>query len=261
MAREGRSIYQIWKGPGGQAMVEDYQATQSQNVFPVGGYVASFVVTPPPQTETLFIGLYQVRRPGKRPAGWRDPVIGEDVSGLKCYDLIYDTRLDECRERLVIEWSGRTWHQHADRIPKRILADPPAVLATLAGPDADEEEDAGSPEGRILIRVHKARERDPGLRRRKIAAAVQSGQPLICEACDFDFGDFYGKRGSGFIECHHIVPLSEVGQTDTQLADLALICANCHRMAHRQPWLTVRALRDLVTRRKATNRARCNRSR
>jgi hypothetical protein len=76
----GGSIYQIWKRPGGRDDVEDYQATQSRNVFPVGGYVASFIVTPPPQGETLFIGLYQVRGRGKRPVGKRDPVVGIDVS-------------------------------------------------------------------------------------------------------------------------------------------------------------------------------------
>jgi 5-methylcytosine-specific restriction protein A len=172
---------------------------------------------------------------------------------MSFYHLEYDGRLDECRERLVVGWrGGRPWHQHAARNPKPVLAAPPSVLALLPGVDQDDdEEDAGSPEGRILIRAHKARERDPGLRQRKIAVAARSGQPLICEACDFDFGDFYGERGAGFIECHHIAPLSRTGQTVTRLKDLALICSNCHRMAHRQPWLMVAELRDLIGSRQA----------
>ena len=42
-------------------------------------------------------------------------------------------------------------------------------------------------------------------------------------------------------ECHHTVPVSEYGSgARTQLRDLALVCANCHRMLHRRrPWLTI----------------------
>jgi len=35
--------------------------------------------------------------------------------------------------------------------------------------------------------------------------------------------------------------------TQTKLADLALLCSNCHRMIHRtKRWLTVEELKDLV---------------
>jgi hypothetical protein len=48
-------------------------------------------------------------------------------------------------------------------------------------------------------------------------------------------------------ECHHVVPLHVSGATTTKLADLAILCANCHRMIHRgDPWLTPDELRDLV---------------
>ena len=34
----------------------------------------------------------------------------------------------------------------------------------------------------------------------------------------------------------------------TRLRDLALVCANCHRMLHRRrPWLGIRGLRKLLT--------------
>ncbi|WP_233533532.1 HNH endonuclease [Kitasatospora sp. SolWspMP-SS2h] len=57
----------------------------------------------------------------------------------------------------------------------------------------------------------------------------------------------YGERGAGYVECHHVVPLHVAGEGTTKLADLALICANCHRMIHRKaPWPTPAELRETV---------------
>jgi 5-methylcytosine-specific restriction protein A len=68
--------------------------------------------------------------------------------------------------------------------------------------------------------------------------------------CRFDFLEFYGQLGRGFAECHHIVPLAEAAfSRTTRLSDLAIVCANCHRMLHRgRPMLTVDALRTLIAR-------------
>ena len=41
-------------------------------------------------------------------------------------------------------------------------------------------------------------------------------------------------------------PVSESEGVKTRLSDLALVCANCHRMIHaRRPWLSIEGLRDL----------------
>ncbi|MEH0526899.1 HNH endonuclease [Streptomyces stelliscabiei] len=113
--------------------------------------------------------------------------------------------------------------------------------------EAEEEDDYSAPEGRLLIRRHRSRERDKGLRKKKIDAVLRQGSRLACEACGFDFEEVYGDRGSGYIECHHIVPLHEAGEGRTKLSDLALICANCHRMIHRRaPWPTPKELQALV---------------
>ncbi|MFF4710408.1 HNH endonuclease [Streptomyces eurythermus] len=114
-------------------------------------------------------------------------------------------------------------------------------------PEAEEEDDFSAPEGRLLIRRHKTRERDKGLRKKKIDAVLRQGHRLACEACGFDFEATYGPRGAGYIECHHVVPLHEAGEGRTKLSDLALICANCHRMIHRRaPWPTPSELRHLI---------------
>ncbi|WP_369281118.1 HNH endonuclease [Streptomyces sp. AC04842] len=121
-------------------------------------------------------------------------------------------------------------------------------LQSLAPTEDEEfEDDYSAPEGRLLMRRHRARERNKGLRKKKIASVLQRGGSLACEACGFDFEEVYGDRGAGYIECHHVVPLHEAEEGRTKLTDLALICANCHRMIHRRaPWPTPSELRASI---------------
>lgn len=100
-------------------------------------------------------------------------------------------------------------------------------------------------EGREITVQHVRRERSRRLRRRKIETAGEHPQ---CEACGFDFELVYGERGKGFIECHHLIPVAELDPaTPTRLDDLALLCANCHRMVHvSRPWLRIDALKQLL---------------
>ena len=72
---------------------------------------------------------------------------------------------------------------------------------------------------------------------------------LACQVCGFDFGACYGELGDGFIEAHDRTPLAQAGahETKTSVHDLALVCANCHRILHRRVgWLTVEELRRVV---------------
>nr|WTB33645.1 HNH endonuclease [Streptomyces sp. NBC_00830] len=111
----------------------------------------------------------------------------------------------------------------------------------------DDLHDFEAPEGRLLLQRHITRERNRGLRQRKIEAVLRQGGSLACEVCSFDFEQVYGDRGAGYIECHHVVPLHVAGEGPTKLSDLALICANCHRMIHRHaPWPMPGELRELV---------------
>lgn len=117
--------------------------------------------------------------------------------------------------------------------------------------EADEDEDdAEAPEGRLLTRYHRSRERARGLVIRKKEHAIRSGKALACEVCDFCFETMYGQRGAGFIECHHRQPLASISPgTPTRLADLALVCSNCHSMLHRgSPWPSVEELRRALGR-------------
>lgn len=91
--------------------------------------------------------------------------------------------------------------------------------------DVDDGDDDSAPEGHLLVRRHLTRERDRRLRQRKIAKHLKPLATLACETCGFDFEAVYGAHGAGYIECHHVVPLHESGETKTKLDDLILICA------------------------------------
>ena len=86
----------------------------------------------------------------------------------------------------------------------------------------------------MVVRLHRRDERDPKLIAEKKKAAKAAGA-LACEVCEFDFGKRYGELGLDFIEVHHVKPVHQMKPgSKTKLADLALLCSNCHRMAHRK---------------------------
>ena len=57
-----------------------------------------------------------------------------------------------------------------------------------------------------------------------------------CSVCGFDFEKEYGEIGRGFIEVHHIVPLSTIREEYVvdPIRDLRPLCSNCHSMVHRR---------------------------
>ncbi|GGH00169.1 hypothetical protein GCM10007415_40100 [Parapedobacter pyrenivorans] len=113
------------------------------------------------------------------------------------------------------------------------------LVEELKAPIAEDEEDEYSaPEGRLLYKLHRYRERNRTLVNKKKKEHLKKHGSLSCELCTFDFEKTYGDVGRGFIECHHRTPLSELTpDTKTTLNDLMLICSNCHRMVHRG-WTT-----------------------
>ncbi|WP_421750870.1 HNH endonuclease [Croceimicrobium sp.] len=116
----------------------------------------------------------------------------------------------------------------------------------LKMPDV-EYEDYSAKEGKLLFKYHRYRERDPKLVKRKKDRVFNTRGKLECEVCEFDFAAKYGDLGKGFIECHHRVPLSEIDQErEIRLEDLALVCANCHRMLHRDTALSTNELKSLM---------------
>lgn len=99
--------------------------------------------------------------------------------------------------------------------------------------DDVEQEDSNisGQEGRLKLVNHYVRERNRKIVAEKKKQAKKSDPELKCEVCNFSFLKTFSQD---FIECHHITPISEAGESETRLEDLALVCANCHRMLHKK---------------------------
>jgi predicted HNH restriction endonuclease len=102
-----------------------------------------------------------------------------------------------------------------------------------------------SREGRRRFLVHLRLERNKDTVLRAKAAWLSSDPDLKCCCCRMSFRGRYGERGAKFIEAHHIKPLGQLKHGEvahTTIADLVPVCANCHRMLHRPPQLSIDAL-------------------
>lgn len=100
-------------------------------------------------------------------------------------------------------------------------------------------------ERRYSFKVTK--ERNKELIRLAKEQHLKNDKKLCCQVCGFSFMYNYGEIGHGFIEAHHIFPISQLTEeTETKIEDLALVCSNCHRMLHRRrPWLTIDNLKAI----------------
>lgn len=88
-----------------------------------------------------------------------------------------------------------------------------------------------------LVRVqHLRRERAPGLARMKKRRFVEEHGHLFCERCGLVPSKTLGPYGDACIEVHHdTIAVSKMnGEVRTRLADLKCLCANCHRIVHRE---------------------------
>lgn len=73
-------------------------------------------------------------------------------------------------------------------------------------------------------------------RNSRAASFAKNKRGFRCEACGMTFAENYGALGEGFIEAHHLYPLSRlvIGEERRYSEDeFAVLCSNCHRMIHR----------------------------
>lgn len=98
----------------------------------------------------------------------------------------------------------------------------------------------------MKVRLHRSRERSLDLVNMAKNVFRKKHNRLFCEVCNFDFGKVYGPPD--FIELHHRIPLRDLqSNTRTKLSDLAMVCANCHRMLHRgNPWPSIAKLQQRI---------------
>ncbi len=95
-------------------------------------------------------------------------------------------------------------------------------------------------------------------RNRTAAKQAKKFHGTRCQACDLDFAERYGAIGEGFIEAHHLKPISALAEgvavAYDVAADFAVLCANCHRMIYRSADPSdVTALRALIKSNKPLN--------
>lgn len=83
-----------------------------------------------------------------------------------------------------------------------------------------------------------------------LARQAKRRDKYTCQVCGFKFHEQYGTDGANFIECHHLKAFSEAKSDEprkTTLKDVTALCANCHRMVHRQrPPISVASLRRKI---------------
>lgn len=93
-----------------------------------------------------------------------------------------------------------------------------------------EQEQVVLKEGRQLQYLLTRYERSSVIREKAISI-----HGYYCAACNFNFEEIYGEIGADFIEVHHVNPLSKIKEEYevNPTTDLVPLCANCHRMVHR----------------------------
>lgn len=169
------------------------------------------------------------------PARFRNPNgVSMKLANLQSLDPEY-TRDGRTGLASASHLDKEIWDEFSDRPEDvRVLAEAIRASAELDVPAAGMESDLADEyaEGRYVYRLHRARERNPEVTKRKKRQAKKTG-PLTCEVCGLVPEEVYGENGERAIECHHLLPLSryERGQK-TRLDDLALVCATCHRVLH-----------------------------
>lgn len=139
-------------------------------------------------------------------------------------------------------------HRIADRI-REVSKDLDLANQLYLINEDEQDDQIEVKEGAVIYKLHKYRERNSKIIKKKKEKEFQKLGKLPCEACMFDFYQKYGQLGYKYIECHHRTPLSEFSSTTkTTIKDLALVCSNCHRMLHRKvDTLSVEGLKNLLS--------------
>ncbi|TPI78504.1 hypothetical protein [Mesorhizobium sp. B2-8-9] len=98
------------------------------------------------------------------------------------------------------------------------------------------DDERAATEGSQKLVGHLQKERARGLAPMKKQWFVKQHGYLFCERCEVIPSQSLGLFGDACIEVHHrTVAVGKMsGPTRTRLADLQCLCANCHRIVHRE---------------------------
>lgn len=183
--------------------------------------------------------------PETRSKTFRNPSgVARKLADIGTRDPLFPERKQTSGSRLDRE----IWVRFADdRTKGKETAAIIREAASMVISRAPEIDETAIVEGRseLVFRRHLAVERNRSLVARKKSAVLKASGSLACEVCGFDFEARFGPVGHGVAEVHHLYPI-RLGARATKLADLAILCSNCHRMAHAiEPLPTVIDLQGL----------------
>jgi 5-methylcytosine-specific restriction protein A len=189
-----------------------------------------------------------VRRLGRwaqdTPDAWRGAVEEISTQGVALTITVNHEILDDPSKPPDGLWRAfgiECWARIPARTPDEItrslitVASPALALAMNGLLDQDEGTGLPSleplPEGAVTTVKVNRYERNPINRLRCI-----SHYGIECWVCGLDFGKHYGPAAAGFIEVHHRIPVSAMGDgyLVDPIRDLVPLCSNCHSAAHRR---------------------------
>lgn len=99
-------------------------------------------------------------------------------------------------------------------------------------------EDEEVKEGQSSVALVNVKARSRKLREAALAHYTQNGK-IACHVCGFDFQEYYGELGSGYIQMHHERPICQYSDEGFEeylgdaVENMKPVCANCHCMIHR----------------------------
>ena len=132
-------------------------------------------------------------------------------------DLPSEDQLTTDLRGMVALYRALTFRGGIDAVDEDVRSDIPSDVAIIE---------------RRRYRFHRRIERNPAA-----GTLVKKHLGCSCQACGMNFKERYGAIGEGYIEVHHLLPLSSLQEgtviSYTVDTDFAVLCANCHRMIHR----------------------------
>ena len=174
----------------------------------------------------------------------------DNIKGLKDFNIKLNGRISKSKAYEAGHALGKVYALTEGKFPEEnVLIDDLKRLCRaykeliyMGGLELDNDEAESESErsrGRPLsviekrqYRLHRRIDRNP-----EAGKLAKEYHGFICQVCGFDFKKKYGDLGEGYIEAHHLKPLSGLDKDVTVSYDIptdfAVLCANCHRMIHR----------------------------
>lgn len=235
LARYSQLIY--WRAPRYQLDIAIGDRAFIWRAGSESGVVASGVVVEAPvdaskvlHPEALGDDLWFAEKPenDKPKVGITlDSVRLSTAEGMLLRAVVKDDPL--LQQSTIIRMANATVFHLDDAERKRI-----EELWAIAYEGESEESEPSATEGKVQLRAHRRRERSRFLVKKKLEEFRFLHGSLHCEVCALtEVGQYPAALAASIFEVHHTSPLSSAATPRrTTLADLAVLCANCHRAVH-----------------------------